>query len=89
MKNNDIPIEILNRKGAQKAIDIPEQVLLLLNSGLIESVNLTEWLAVDHLELVKQLFVDTKDIEKQIKALKKPSTMQIIRVIGEYLYTHH
>lgn len=89
MRNNNIPIEILNRKGAQKAVDIPEQVLLLLNSGLIESVNLTEWLAVDHLELVKQLFVDTKDIEKQIKALKKPSTMQIIRVIGEYLYTHH
>ena len=42
-------IEIIkNRKGAQKAVDIPSEVLSLLNAGRIETVNLTEWLAVDH-----------------------------------------
>ena len=42
-------IEIIkNRKGAQKAVDIPSEVLSLLNTGSIETVNLTEWLAIDH-----------------------------------------
>ena len=37
-------IEIIkNRKGAQKAVDIPAEVLSLLNAGRIETVNLTEW----------------------------------------------
>ena len=40
--------EIKNRKGAQKAVDIPAEVLSLLNAGRIETVTLAEWLAVDH-----------------------------------------
>ena len=40
--------EIKNRKGAQKAVDIPAEVLSLLSAGSIETVNLTEWLAIDH-----------------------------------------
>ena len=40
-------IEVIkNRKGAQKAVDIPSEVLSLLNLGSIETVNLTEWLAI-------------------------------------------
>ena len=46
---------IKNRKGAQKAVDIPSEVLLLLNTGTIETVNLTEWLAIDHSQLVKSV----------------------------------
>ena len=34
--------DIKNRKGAQKAVDIPAEVLSLLNTGRIETVNLTE-----------------------------------------------
>ena len=50
-------IEIIkNRKWAQKATDIPAEVLSLLNAGRIETVNLTEWLAVDHSQLVKSVF---------------------------------
>jgi len=41
--------DILNRKGARKASDIPNDVLTLLNQGRIESVNLTEWQAVNHI----------------------------------------
>jgi len=48
--------DIKNRKGAQKAVDIPSEVLSLLNTGRIETVNLTEWLAVDHSLLVKSVF---------------------------------
>ena len=50
-------IEIIkNRKGAQKAVDIPSEVLSLLNAGRIETVNLTEWLAVDHFSAGKICF---------------------------------
>ena len=37
--------EIKNRKGAQKAVDIPSEVLSLLNAGRIETVTLPNgWL---------------------------------------------
>lgn len=39
--------DIINRKGARKGTDIPRDVWTLLNQGEIESVNLTEWLAVN------------------------------------------
>ena len=76
-------IEIIkNRKGAQKAVDIPSEVLSLLNTGSIETVNLTEWLAVDHSQLVKTVF-PTFGIDKnvigelvcQIDYQKKPSSL--------------
>jgi len=85
--------EIKNRKGAQKAVDIPSEVLLLLNAGRIETVNLTEWLAVDHSQLVKSVFpalgIDKNIIEElvcQIHQQKKPSTMNTIKLIGALLY---
>ena len=87
-------IEIIkNRKGAQKAVDIPSEVLSLLNAGRIETVNLTEWLAVDHSQLVKSVFpalgIDKNIIEElvcQINQQKKPSTMNTIKLIGALLY---
>ena len=83
-------IEIIkNRKGAQKAVDIPSEVLSLLNAGRIETVNLTEWLAVDHSQLVKSVFpalgIDKNIIEElvcQINQQNKPSTMNTIKLIG-------
>jgi len=87
-------IEIIkNRKGAQKAADIPAEVLSLLNVGSIETVNLTEWLAIDHSQLVASVFpalgIDKNIIEEmvsQIHQQKKPSTMNTIRLIGALLY---
>lgn len=86
--------EIKNRKGAGKAQDIPKEVLDLLNRGKIPTVNLTEWLAVDQAELIKNTFpevglkecIDT--ITKSIEQQKKPSTMSSIKIIGLQLYEY-
>ena len=85
--------EILNRKGARKAQDIPKEVLEQLNVGKIETVNLTEWLAIDHLKLIQtnssEIGVSEKAIKlisEKIKAQKKPSTMNTIKLVGSTLY---
>jgi len=85
--------EILNRKGARKAQDIPIKVLELLNDGKIESVNLTEWLAIDHLKLINTSFLEIGISEKNIKLIsekikiqKKPSTMNTTKLVGSTLY---
>lgn len=85
--------DILNRKGARKASDIPNDVLALLNQGRIESVNLTEWQAVNHISLVKnvlpsmgldeELEIILTEIEKQ----KVETGMKAIRLIGGLLDT--
>lgn len=86
--------EIKNRKGARKAQDIPKKVLDLLNEGKIPTVNLTEWLAVDQKELIRNTFhkIDLKDsvdtITKAIGLQKKPSTMGSIKLIGQHLYEY-
>ena len=54
-----------NRKGAVRAADIPKPVLEGLNAGTLESVNLTEWLAVDSLQLLESVLSSLK-----IKAVK-------------------
>ena len=85
--------EIINRKGARKAQDIPKEVLELLNAGKIETVNLTEWLTIDHLKLIEENFSEigiseenSKLISEKIKTQKKPSTMNTIKLVGSTLY---
>lgn len=84
---------ILNRKGVRKIEDIPHEVLNLLNKGKIETVNLTEWLAIDHLKLIEANFSEigisnknTDFIVQQIKTLKNPTTMNVIKLVGASLY---
>lgn len=85
--------EITNRKGARKANEIPSEVLKLLNSGTIETVNLTEWLAVNHTQLIETNFSNlgiskptTEAVLKAVKNQKKSSTMSTIKTVGETLY---
>lgn len=87
--------EILNRKGVRKVQDIPEEVLVLLNAGKIESVNLTEWLAIDHVTLIQQCFGEIGIDETAIAAItqeianqKKPSAMSTTKLVGALTYEY-
>lgn len=83
-----IPEDILLRKGARKSADIPEHVRNLLQSGQIESVNLTEWLAVNHILLFQQVIHDWEMIEntretiQQLQQLNEHRIMKIIPAIA-------
>lgn len=46
---------ILYRKGARKLSDIPNEVIDLIHMGKLETVNLTEWLVVDHIVLLQNV----------------------------------
>ncbi|PGU24758.1 DNA alkylation repair protein [Bacillus cereus] len=75
---------ILNRKGAKKVSEIPNKVLQFLNQGKIESVNLTEWLAINHIELLKNVLpsIGIKDsLEFVIAELAKQNVETGIKVI--------
>ena len=88
-----IPAEILNRKGARKPDEVPADVLELLNGGLIETANLSEWLAIDQLELLKATLqqLEQHDLfavfEANVLALKKQTATQVIKSIGQTLAT--
>ncbi|WP_283750382.1 DNA alkylation repair protein [Bacillus cereus] len=82
---------ILNRKGAKKVNEIPKEVLQLLQQGKLESVNLTEWLAINHIELLKNVLpsIGLKDsLEFIVAELEKQNVetgMKVIRIIGTLL----
>lgn len=83
--------EILNRKGARKVSDIPDEVLTLLNQGRIESVNLTEWLAVNHISLLKNVLPSIgleNKLESILSEVVNQNTeygMKAIRLIGNLI----
>lgn len=83
--------EMINRKGARKGTDIPHDVLILLNQGKIESVNLTEWLAVNHMTLIQHVLPSVglehrlDDVSSEITKQKAESGMKAIRLIGQLL----
>lgn len=88
VKETDV---ILNRKGAKKTSEIPSEVLQLLNQGKLESVNLTEWLAINHIELLKNVLpsIGLKDsLELVVAELEKQNVetgMKVIRMTGTLL----
>ncbi|GBF71883.1 DNA alkylation repair protein [Paenibacillus sp. 598K] len=84
-----IPEEIRLRKGARTAKELTPEVLDYLNSGAIESVNLTEWLAVDHIRLLEQVASELTLHEQgarmllALEATQGQSTMKVIAAIAE------
>lgn len=82
---------ILNRKGARKVNEIPKEVLQLLQQGKVESVNLTEWLAINHIELLKNVLPSIglkKSLECIVAELEKQNVetgMKVIRITGTLL----
>lgn len=83
--------DILNRKGAKKASDIPKEILQLLNKGELESVNLTEWLAINHIKLLENVLPSIGlegSLEFVIAELEKQNAetgMKVIRMTGALL----
>ncbi|MEM9299808.1 MAG: DNA alkylation repair protein, partial [Bacteroidota bacterium] len=84
----EISEEILNRKGVRKAVDIPADVLELLNTGRLETANLTEWLAVDQLKLLEVVLDgmgkgnDSNSFTEPIRIQKKPTANSNTKLIG-------
>ncbi|CAH8771052.1 DNA alkylation repair protein [Paenibacillus dendritiformis] len=66
-----VPEAIMQRTGARRAGDIPPEVLELLHRGQLETVNLTEWLAVDHEKLLGQI-VREHGLEPELEAIMSP-----------------
>lgn len=83
-----ISSDILNRKGATKAALLSSEIVALLNKGIIESVNLTEWLAVDHTVLVKHILPEEYhfDCLAALDLLKQKTAMQSTIVVGKALF---
>lgn len=87
----NISESVISRKGARSPKDVPADILSLLNSGAIPTVNLSEWLAVDQRELLKHTlsaigqeslipeFIETID------GLKKQTATQIIKAVGQLI----
>lgn len=86
-----MPDSVRTRKGASKASLIPENVLALLHAGELESVNLTEWQAVDHIHLLRsvlphvQLGAHVSQLVDQLEETGSTSGMKAIRLIGQEL----
>ncbi|PEC09708.1 DNA alkylation repair protein [Bacillus toyonensis] len=82
---------ILNRKGARKVNEIPKEVLQLLQQGKVESVNLTEWLVINHIELLKNVLPSIglkNSLESIVAELEKQNVetgMKVIRITGTLL----
>lgn len=81
-------IDYLARKGARKLTDIPSDVLELLQTGALQSVNLTEWLAVDHLTLLHHVLLElgleqeTHAMIERLRCTKETKIMKIIPAIA-------
>lgn len=77
------------RKGAVKADNIPAAVMEALNQGSIPTVNLTEWLAVDHRHLLMHVFAHQPHYLSRLRdnmaSLHQKSARSTITAIGAFL----
>ncbi|GMX64173.1 hypothetical protein Elgi_05360 [Paenibacillus elgii] len=75
---------ILQRRGARKAADIPESVIQLLQRGELQTVNLTEWLAIDHLKLLQHVLCQLelhKESDEMLSGLERLDRKKIMSTI--------
>lgn len=83
--------DILNRKGAPKTADVPAEVRRLLDSGQIETVNLTEWLVVNHDQLAHHVLPDLgldhalPLVQARFKTLGRASARQAAQEVASAL----
>jgi 3-methyladenine DNA glycosylase AlkC len=80
---------ILQRKGARKINEIPDEVVNLLLKGQLQTVNLTEWLAVDHIVLLQNVLdelglqQESESILHRLNHLNEKKIMKIIPAIAQ------
>ncbi|WP_326980909.1 DNA alkylation repair protein [Chryseobacterium sp. MYb264] len=80
------------RKGARSVKDIPQEILKQLNQGKMETVNLTEWLAVDQKILLENVlkqndrFAYFQPVLENINSLKKQTVNTINEAIGTSIF---
>lgn len=83
---------MIKRKGAKSIKDIPKDILTQLNLGKIETVNLTEWLAVDQKLLLENFLKENnritylKPILSEINQLKKQTVNTVNNIIGTTIF---
>ena len=83
-----IPESILQRKGSPDTAGVPAEVRRLLNAGLIEAVNLSEWLVVDQAALASHVLPElglgsaAPDVADALRQLDKPTTPKRIAAVA-------
>jgi 3-methyladenine DNA glycosylase AlkC len=86
-----IPEHVLKRKGSTKTSGVPKEVRALLDLGLIETVNLAEWLVVDQESLARNLFQKEnwnfllQPLEESFRLLKIKTAPKKMEVLGKIL----
>ena len=86
-----IPEHVLKRKGSTTTSGVPKEVRNLLGHGLIETVNLAEWLVVDQESLARNLFQKEnwnfllKPLEESFGLMKIKTAPKKIEVLGMVL----
>lgn len=81
-------MEGIKRKGSRSIKEIPKAILVQLNSGMIQTANLVEWLAVDQRLLLQNLLSEIgrkeyiKPIIAHIEKLQKRTVNTINAAIG-------
>lgn len=77
----------VKRKGARRIVDIPPDILEQINRGEIETVNLTECLALDFTELMRHALPDiSDDAIAQMKAASELGWMNRTRLASKLIY---
>ena len=83
--------QLLSRKPAHRISEVPSEVLTLLNSGKVETLNLIEALATDQVALLKNVLKDINRpayfdaICKSCDSLKSKTIMPLVTTIGKGL----
>ena len=86
-----IPEHVLKRKGSTTTSGVPKEVRALLDLGLIETVNLAEWLVVDQESLARNLFQNEnwnfllKPLEDSFRLMKIKTAPKKMEVLGMVL----
>jgi len=89
-----VPASILARKGSRTTAGVPPDVRSLLDRGLIETVNLCEWLIVDQARLAEAVFPrlglagGLPTLRRELAALAVPTAPKRMNLIGRHLREH-